>query len=95
MKLLLVVCLLCSFLFYYYVLIIDADYDYTIIYIREKHSNIIPIKLRLLKNVQSAKESIIPNPSANVTNISSINQDSYEAPMIYATVETMIKKYHK
>ena len=92
MKLLLFVCLLCSFFFYCYVLFIDTDYDHTIIYIRESHSKAIPIQLRLLKNVQSAKASISPNPRANITNISSFEQSSLEAPLFFATVESVIKR---
>ena len=92
MKLLLFVCLLGSFFFYCYVLFVDTDYDHTIIYIRESHSNAIPIQLRLLKNVQSANVSITPNPRANITNISSFEQSSLEAPLFFATVESVIKR---
>ena len=92
MKLLLSVCLLCFFFFNCYVLLIDTDYDHTIIYIREKHLNVIPIQLRLSKNAQSAKVSISPNPRANLTNTSSSKQSSFEAPMYFATVESVIKR---
>ena len=88
----LLVSLLCSYLFYCYVVLYDTEYDYSIQYIGAKQSNTTPIKSRMLKKVLSINTNISQGSHMQKNNISSTNQNSYEAPMVYTTVESLIKK---